>query len=164
MRFSIPVTLATVLFVPFVSSRNQASPPASERAIAQPLSESILGNWRGVLILNDPDHNFARIPAHLRFTGSVVYLDREAIEVRYLGAPRLRDWRADYEVVGSSSIYLNPHHAPEGPTLSSAPFVIGDVTIVDDRLEAVVRRVTGSDLDHPFGWAFIAAGIRMQRE
>ena len=155
MRPVVVLALVGLLAVPYLPRSVQNPPP--DTPAAQPLSEALVGDWRGFLILNDPTRNFTSVPAHLRFTryGTVFY-DREEL----FSLPSLHDWRADYEVVGSA-IYMNPQRSPAG---AAPPVVFSGVTVEDGRFEAVVLSTDGPVAGQPFGeWSGIAAALRMER-
>jgi hypothetical protein len=146
--------------VPFAPARTQN--PQPETAVVQPLSEAIIGDWSGVLILNDARRNFTRVRAHLRFTryGTVFY-DREEVDTPTFVDRALRDWRADYEVIGSA-IYMNPHRGVERVPGAA---VFSGVIVDNDRLEAIVPAMQCCEISgNPFGLAELAAALRMQRE
>jgi hypothetical protein len=154
------VLVGLSVLVPFAPGRIQT--PAAQSSIVLPLSESIIGDWRGFLILNDSRRNFTRVRAHLRFTryGTVFY-DREEVETPMFIGRALTDWRADYEVIGSA-IYMNPHRGVERVP---GAVVFSGVIVENDRLEAIVPAMECCEISgNPFGLAEIAAALRMQRE
>jgi hypothetical protein len=155
--------LGTAGLIPLAPRHNQLDVRLEEAAV-QPLPEAILGRWSGVLIVNDKRRNFTRVRAHFRFTGAVVYFDREELDLGFHYFPGVRDWRADYEVVGSS-VYMNPHRPGGQPYIYPVAVVLEGVTVAGESLEAVTQGVPwGGVADNAFGPSEAAAAIRMQRE